>query len=333
MADDTWFPLSKGHPQARALNPENEAAVADFLRDNYIRTETGATRTQLRHLCLDSYAAQSDEERHFERFCTSTTFLHEFQTRQGLSLRTPHKERRAELDESYAAYFLERLNRLSNDYRPDKVFNMDETCWRLFEASQKVLAEKGAETVKLRAPKSKKTSFSALGAISTSGQRLPLWVLAKGKTPRSERKFGAHPGFILQHTDSGWATENLISNCIEWLHCDIDQGYPAALILDIYPTYRTDLVFQTATANDVELLFVPAGSTGRFEPMDRRIFGDLKARARGGFGRRRWLSGRTDIGYDENVTVLARWWDAIPGKNVRKAWNMPQRSGKRRSQQ
>jgi hypothetical protein len=144
MADDTWFTLSKGHPQARALNPDNETAIADFLRDNYIGTGIGATRTQLRHLCLDSYAAQSDEEHHFERFCASTTFLHGFQTRQGLSLRTPHKERRAELDESYAANLLERLNRLSNDYPLDKVFNMDETCWRLFEAPQKVLAEKGA---------------------------------------------------------------------------------------------------------------------------------------------------------------------------------------------
>jgi hypothetical protein len=150
MADDTWFPLSKGHSQARALNPDNKTAIADFLRDNYIRTGIGATKTQLRHLCLDSYAAQSDEERHLERFCASTTFLHDLQTRQKLSLRTPYKERRPELDESYVAYFLERLNSVSNDYPPDKVFTMDETCWRLFEVPQKALAENGAETVKLR---------------------------------------------------------------------------------------------------------------------------------------------------------------------------------------
>jgi hypothetical protein len=134
IADDTWFPLWKGHPQARALNPDNETAIADFLRDNCIRTGIGATRTQLRHLCLDSYAAQSDEQRHLEPFCASPTFLYDLQTRQELSLRTPHKEWRAELSESYAAYFFERLNSLSNDYPPDKIFNMDETCWCLFEA-------------------------------------------------------------------------------------------------------------------------------------------------------------------------------------------------------
>jgi hypothetical protein len=78
------------------------------------------------------------------------------------------------LDESYAAYFLERLNSLSNDYPPDKVFNMDETYSRLFEAPQKVLAGKEAETVKLRAPIREKTFFSALGAISASGQKRPF---------------------------------------------------------------------------------------------------------------------------------------------------------------
>jgi hypothetical protein len=56
--------------------------------------------------------------------------------------------------------------------------------------------------------------------------------------------------------------------------------------------------------------------------MNWRIFGELKARARGEFGRRRWLSGRTNIGYDESVTVLTKCWDAIPDKNVRKAWNV-----------
>jgi hypothetical protein len=81
-------------------------------------------------------------------------------------------------------------------------------------------------------------------------------------------------------------------------------------------------VFQTATANDLELLFVLAGATGRFQLMDRQIFWELNARARAEFGRRRWLSGRTGIGYNKSVAVLAKCWDATPGKNVRKAWNI-----------
>jgi hypothetical protein len=38
-------------------------------------------------------------------------------------------------------------------------------------------------------------------------------------------------------------------------------------------------------ANDVGLLFVSAGATGRFPAMDRRVFGKLKTRARSEFSR------------------------------------------------
>lgn len=321
-ADSTWFPLAMGHPQARALDSDAEAAIADFVRVNYVHTGIGATRKDLRELCLTAYSEQTDDERHLERFCASSRFLRGLERRQQLSLRTPHKERRTIVDENVATYFLNRLNSLSDDYPPDMVFNMDETCWRLFESPRKVLAEKGTETVKLCSKSGEKTSFTALGAISAAGQKLPLWVLAKGRTQRSERKFGAHEDVVVHHSTSGWATENIIIAYIGWLHRQVADGAPCVLILDVYPTHRTDRVFAAAQEDDVELLFVPAGGTGRFQPMDRRIFGELKARARAAFDRRRWLAGGNDIDYDESVEVLARCWRAIPAENVRKAWNV-----------
>jgi hypothetical protein len=59
-----------------------------------------------------------------------------------------------------------------------------------------------------------KTSFTALGDISCAGEKLPLWVLAKGRTGHCERKSGPHRKVILQHSESGWATENGIIECI-----------------------------------------------------------------------------------------------------------------------
>ena len=322
LADKTWFPLGQGHPRSRALGSECEAGIADFLRENYIHSGIGATRSGLRQLCLDCYAAQNDDERHLERFCASTTFLRDMEKRQGLSLRSPHHERRTALDEDYSAYFLRRLDTLSNNYPPDLVFNMDETCWRLFEAPKKVLAEKGAETVKLSSRTSEKTSFTALGAISAAGDKLPLWVLAKGKTRRCEHKFGNHQDILIRHTESGWATERIITSYIEWLAREVAHGSPSILVLDVYPSHRTDLVVDTAAANDVELLFVPAGATGRFQPLDRRVFGELKARARAEFGRAMWRAGAAEVDYDESLRILARCWASIPTENIRQAWNV-----------
>jgi hypothetical protein len=208
----------------------------------------------------------------------------------------PHKERRTPFSKEYDAYRLNRLNNLSNDYPPDLVFNMDETRWRRFERPTKVLAENGAEMVKLRSKKSRKAVFTAIGTISVTGQKFPFWVVAKRTMQRCERKFGTHPNAFIEHADSGWTTENLIVACIEWLHYEVAKDGLRVLILDIYPSHRTDLVVVTAEANDMELFFVHAGAIGRFQPLDRRIFGELKAPARVEFGTnvsngrvRRWL--------------------------------------------
>jgi hypothetical protein len=130
-------------------------------------------------------------------------------------------------------------------------------------------------------------------------------------------------GFI-RHADSAWSTETLIVASIKWLHHEVAKGYACVLILDVHPHHRTDLVLATVDANDVELLFVPAGGTRRFQPLDRRVFGKLKARARAEFSRGLWLAGQADINYDANVGILIACWNAIPTNNIKKAWNVIQ---------
>jgi hypothetical protein len=152
-----------------------------------------------------------------------------------------------------------------------------------------------------------------------TGQKSPLWRVAKRTTQRFERKFGTHPNVFIKYTDNGWTTENLIVAYINWLHHEVAKDCPCVLISDIYPSHRTDLVVATAEANDLELLFVPAGATGKFQPLDRRTFGELKARARAEFARRIWVMGESGVGYDVSVEILIRYWNAIPIENVQKA--------------
>jgi hypothetical protein len=83
VGEENWFPLADDHPRVRALNPESEAAIPDFIRDNYIHRGIGATQTHLKHLCLDSYAAQDDYECHLERFYVLPTLLCDQESRQG----------------------------------------------------------------------------------------------------------------------------------------------------------------------------------------------------------------------------------------------------------
>jgi hypothetical protein len=127
---------------------------------------------------------------------------------------------------------------------------------------------------------------------------------------------------ILRHSESGSATENVIVEFIEWLHREVAQCSPCSLIFDVYATHRTERVLAAAEANDVELLFVPAGGTGRFQPLDRRIFGELTARARAEFSRRMWHGSSEVIGYAASSDILERCSSSIPAGNVKKAWTV-----------
>jgi hypothetical protein len=92
--------------------------------------------------------------------------LRDFERRQSLSLRTPYDERYSALDKTSVDYFPRRLNSLSNDSLPERISNMDDTCWRLSETPRRVMAEKGLDTVKLESTTGQRASSTALGAIS-----------------------------------------------------------------------------------------------------------------------------------------------------------------------
>jgi hypothetical protein len=78
----------------------------------------------------------------------------------------------------------------------------------------------------------------AYSCISAAGEKLPRWILAKGKTSRSETKFGSPPDVILKHTESGWSTGQMMVEYVTWLsqRCSGDRF---VLVLDLYSAHRT----------------------------------------------------------------------------------------------
>jgi hypothetical protein len=221
-------------------------------------------------------------------------------------MRKPHAEKRIEIDEVCKRYFYDRMNALYEDYLPELIFNLDETCWRLFEAPRRILEDKWRETVKLRLHMNEKKSSPVFGGIACSGGKLLLWVLAKGKTTQTETKFGPQPGLIMKHTESGWATQDLIVEYLQWLHTGIADRHPCVLILDVYPDHQKDAIVAAAEECDIEFVFVPVGRTKECHPLNSRIFKELKSRARAEIARLMFHVGRVESEHDQSVTILER---------------------------
>jgi hypothetical protein len=127
----------------------------------------------------------------------------------------------------------------------------------------------------------------------------------------------------MKDRESEWGTENLIVECLQWLHTKIADRLPCILILDVYPAHQTDVVVDAVEECDIELLFISASGTNKYQPLDYRIFGELKSRSREEIVRLISRRGGIGIEHEQSVTISERCWNAIPGENIRKAWVWP----------
>jgi hypothetical protein len=319
QGSENWFPLLEGHPNMRVFSQTQEQGLKDYITTNMINSGYGPERSDIQRVASNAYSAQSIGEFRRDRFCASSTFTSSFMKRWNLSLRTPHAERRAHIDEDQVEMFTSRLNSASSDYPLNRILNFDETCWKIYMGPKKVIAEKGTDTVKLQATTGEKLSLTAFGVISAAGEKLPLWVIAKGKTERSLRKFGEIPGVVFKFSESGWATEQLILEFIEWLSVQVNEE-PCMVIMDVYPTHRTERVKEKAFEKNIEILYVPAGGTSKYQPLDARVFGELKSRARAEFHRLEASEGVRGASFSKSVKVLLDCWEKISSSNIEQAW-------------
>jgi hypothetical protein len=171
-------------------------------------------------------------------------------------------------------------------FGPPALVNFDESNWRLVMMSEKTVARRGAESVKRYVNGDVKASFTFRAAIVADGTKLPLILMAKGKTARCRRQLGMHPQFPHEvwHSRNGWCTEDIMIQFLDWLREQV-AAPEICLVLDQFDAHNTPCVHEKAQANNIHLLFVPKGGTGRYHPLDRRVFGALKVK-----GRAKWAT-------------------------------------------
>jgi hypothetical protein len=278
-------------------------------------------RQTIAALATNAFGSRDPELIHAERFCASSSWVDNFLERCGFCLRIPHAERRTLIRDAAVESFKRSLQAAKARYPTSRIFNFDETSWKCYLGPQKVVAEKGTLTVKLSAPRGEKECYTAYGCISAERQKLPFWILTKGKTNRPHAKFGAIPGVTIQHPPNGWTTDDMMVKYLEWLSQQC-QGEPLLLVLDAYRAHRTNKVRQRAKELNVELVFVPAGGTSLYQPLDRRVEGELKSRARRLFFQLAGQSGVQGATPEQAITILVSAWAAISPENVSRAWEI-----------
>ena len=161
------------------------------------------------------------------------------------------------------------------------IYNCDETAWKMFPNGILTWAIKGAEGVPIPITRDEKECLTALATIRADGTKLPLMILARGKTQAVEETQLGDVGFHLTgHCESGWMTQENFEKYLKWIRQESGHDDKIYLILDLYPVHWTNETKEMAAGCNIELMFIPAGCTDQLQPLDVRCFGALKATAR-----------------------------------------------------
>jgi hypothetical protein len=129
---------------------------------------------------------------------------------------------------------------------------------------------------------SERDSVTVLASVKADNTTLPLCAIAKGKTRRAEQsQLGSDPAIVRDHSLSGWTMKETFARYLYWLATEyrgkITPDCPPDLVLDCYSVHRAPEIRTHAESLGIRLWFIPAGHTDELQPLDRAVFGALKA--------------------------------------------------------
>ena len=208
---------------------------------------------------------------------------------------------------------------------PD-TYNMDETgsSMGLEQASKVILPSEEKEAWAKQDGNLEWATLIVAIRATTGGPDIPPFLITKGKHVLKDIA-----PLILKHrattavSDSGWSNDELGLRWIE--HFDkftrpCTQGAYRLLILDGHGSHKSLAFTQYAHENKIVLLYLPAHSTHRLQPLDVAIFGPLStyysksvkqfSRYNGiGVSKREWVE-----------WIQEAWVQATSDSNIQSAW-------------
>jgi hypothetical protein len=115
----------------------------------------------------------------------------------------------------------------------ERILNCDEMAWKILSNDLLTYPQLGADSVSVGAMLSDKDATTALGTITSSREKLLLYLVGKDRSARAESsQLGPHRGHQSDHSPSGWMTTTFTTN-LHWLRRQHSDTAPVNLVPDL----------------------------------------------------------------------------------------------------
>ena len=282
--DAEYMPGKSIGVHRRIFSAQEEEAIADMIREQFIQHHIIMKRKHLRRLLIMSWKSLDPLNREDIQVkkTFSYQFLKDFCKRNGLSFRQMRKKKRSIINDKEVEEYTTCLFQAFQKFGPDLIGNMDETPWNFVFKRGQILSIRGKEEVDGQLPDDYRKSFTVISTISASGMKYPPIFLAQGTSNLCHKQFKdmeSDPNDYEIYHSSGGNTDDEVMEF--YLHCFSKwmNEKPCALVLDRYASHVSENTKAVANNLGITLIYIPTSATDVYQPLDKRIFGIMKSMA------------------------------------------------------
>jgi hypothetical protein len=175
--------------------------------------------------------------------------------------------------------FIRRVQQLMEVFPHDRVINIDETNRRVVTGGFWTWAGPGSEAISSIIDETEKKGITVITGIEASGAKLPLTVVGNGKTQRCLVALNHPPGVWSVTSPTRCSTSDVVCNYQRLLRQHLYPTGPLIVLLDTFAAHRAMITKAVAEEWGIDLISIPPGCIDALQPLNRRVFGILKAYA------------------------------------------------------
>jgi hypothetical protein len=320
--DRDWRPYRADRAIShRTFTDEQEDKIVAELRTNFWERDSKLSSRTFTAVVSQFWIRHRTTALNSERFAGSSRFRRRFFQRNDLSLRTPTVRTSVpRRSQTLIDDFLEKLRVAEERYGPDRIINMDETSWKDVHMSGKTISKKGARSVRVTVQGNTKSCISAVCTVSMSGDKYPPLYILKGLQERViDSLEPAVPRARVTLSRNGWMDETIMLKYLSWIKIALrDAAF--ALVLDSYPAHITPRVRDKAARMGIEMIPVPRGLTGEYQPLDRSCFGPLKKTSQRFWDDKARTNPELKWTHEQGANLLEESWSLLARETIQHGW-------------
>jgi hypothetical protein len=301
-----------------------EQAISDHILDSYLTPGVLFTDETFREVAVQAFLEKYHDSEPPVQFQCSAGFIHDFKERNRFSSRRAHLKRRPTVNDEDREHWMQTMVQTLRE-APDheRIINVYESCWRVHPDGLQTWAPTGSQNIRLLIQGSEKDCFTVVAAITAAHTKLLLTLIASGRTTAVEANHFGDVGYHrTDHSESGWTTTETFRRWLAWLRSIYDDAAPIWLVLDCYSVHRQEAMKEYAAELAIHLLFIPPGLTDELQPLDRFVFGAMKAHRRRMY--RRHAAALEPLNKQIAAAFLIRAWESVSANVLDDAWALYQ---------